>query len=136
MKETEKELAICSKDHSILLKELGFDWKVDNIYKQDYEPLFRWHGNAQKYGGFYPAPTVALAIQWLDSKGIYIETESRIENGNDVKFTVHFTSLHIDGKFTTNYIGHPLPVVFTSRPEAYSAGLTHSLQYLKSRARK
>jgi hypothetical protein len=75
------ELQLVTFEQAKKLKELGFDWEIEDIYwaDGDYEHnycLGNWNDDVGEEEGCISAPTVALALKWFrDEKGIvcYIE---------------------------------------------------------------
>ncbi len=128
--ELSKELAFCNKEQSILLKELGFDWACKTYYPKNSESGEVWSVDDSTFSNSdtkgYIAPTVALAIQFLDSKGIFIEAAI----SKDFDWFFVYTEKQGD-KLVLLFCESDM-VYFLSRAEAMSAGLTHALQYLKS----
>lgn len=63
-----------SLEAAMLLREKGYDKPTDYIYVID-GPFYSIWRNKDGYmeSNYYPAPTKAEAIDWLESKGIIVE---------------------------------------------------------------
>ncbi len=133
-----KELAIVTKEQAIKLKELGFDWECDRNFtkKADYslrDTLFNWN-DPMFFGSLISCPTVALAIQWCDEKGVYVEMRAKPQPDKQTNFTVHFTTMNEFGNYEWHFVkGESGSKLFSSRSEAMSAGLDAALDYLTTK---
>ena len=79
MKNKEENLVIITKKQAIKLKELGFNWDIeDDCYSLKDEELYEYELFRHRYpdgSGYLAAPTVLLAIKWLRNEhGIYVST--------------------------------------------------------------
>ena len=122
-----------SVEAAMLLREKGYDKPTDYIYVIDGPFYSIWRnkdGNMES--NYYPAPTKAEAIDWLESKGIVISVE--YINGLwdcQIYSFVDATILH----------GKALPMVydvvnFSTRLEAENAAIILALKEITKKITK
>lgn len=112
-----------------LLKEKGYDKDVRNFYDEEGLFLeiegfynFEYLTNEELDNNHYAAPTKAEAIDWLESKGIYIEVFSaRI--GENRKWCYYIINTKTDIAIET-------PYKFSTRLEAEEAAIIKVLELL------
>jgi hypothetical protein len=131
------ELQLCTKQQSVDLKEIGFDWVCKDFFHinigctvDDLEYL-----HYMDNGPLYQRPTMALAIKWLrEIKKIFISPRLGYENGKENwLFCMHlenytplsFDNIHFEQEMWAQYN-------YKNYEEAESAGLDAALKYLKS----
>lgn len=136
----------CSKEQAIALRDLGYrqigQWYYfedsDEIRNSnshlDYNNTQAWSG--VKYVQCYAAPLIYEIIGWLDiSKGVYVDVRVKTKPDKLAKFQPQFTTMNEFGNYVwysvkNESVGRLLR--YSSRSEAYSAGLTAALNHLKN----
>jgi len=101
MKTKKIELQKVTKNQAKMLKEIGFDCKVEFYYNSHGE-LYRWNGTGEETPNSYPhyehtadcysAPSIALALKWaMEEEGIINKIDY------DHEFQRFYGSFVVDG---------------------------------------
>ena len=114
---------LVTKEQSIKLHRLGFDWVVRYYYRLEYAKPF-YQSENQNYNISdmrFSAPTVSMAIRWLDTKGVYVDSSLNCD------FMWYFD---IYDRLTPHKSLNPNNTdEYKSRLEAESSGLSDGLDY-------
>ena len=105
-----------------LLKEKGYDGECINYYDESGKLLFPYHH--QECHVLYPVITKAEAIDWLESKGIYISIYYKIDRYN---YNVEYKNEH----FRIEVCG-----IGETRLEAEDAAIIKALELIDYEKRK
>jgi len=113
-----------TKEVAIALKDIGYDVPCDAYYlKDDAIHIGRQEKKDFNNSVFHiSAPTVYEAIEWLDSKGVYVE--AKISLRYEWNYTIWVK--HHGFECTTCY-------TYPNRLAAYTAGLSIAIDYIKNK---
>jgi len=118
---------IVTKEIAIALKDVGYDVTCDVFYYRDHTIGAFESQESQNFNASLnkiSAPTVYEAIEFTDSKGVYVEV-SCYSDGKTMKFAdrVYFPN------GTTTLVGG----IYPTRLAAYTAGLPIAIDYIKNK---
>lgn len=116
-----------------LLREKGYDKPTDYIYVIDGPFYSIWRnkdGNMES--NYYPVPTKAEAIDWLESKGIVVEL--RYENDelqkDDSEWEYYIYQYDNEGRLDETVSSYGMGMFYDTRLEAEDAAIVKALELL------
>lgn len=125
----EKNLKRVTREQAEKLNKLGFDYETDFAYYKDeaHVGLLTVEAIMRTSKPFYFAPTVDLALQYLEEKwGFYYEIYKG--EGSDVRFGFKGNNSRFKKEHKT-YFGFTSTVSYETRKEAKSHLLTEALDF-------
>ena len=125
----EKNLKRVTREQAEKLNKLGFDYETDFVYYKDeaHVGLLTVEAIMRTSKPFYFAPTVDLALQYLEEKwGFYYEIYKG--EGSDVRFGFKGNNSRFKKEHKT-YFGFTSTASYETRKEAKSHLLTEALDF-------
>jgi len=112
-----------TKEVPIALKDIGYDAKTNQYYQDGIPMMSAMKVDHNAHHNRVSLPIVYEAIEWLDSKVVYVFVEIAVDGWRTVLFEDKGMDLDV-----IDILG-----VFPTRLSAYTAGLTIAIDYIKNK---